>query len=128
MSQTITIPSDRNPYVVEINGVKYEYKAGSSVTVPDEVAALIANNAANAPKQDDPTVNLVTSVSSSSTDKEIPTAKAVYDAIPVVPVADNIADSTADTLAKLVTNHNALLDALKDAGIMEADEADVESK
>ena len=36
-------------------------------------------------------------------------------------VAANQADSTADTVAKVVTDFNALLKKLKDAGLMEAD-------
>lgn len=49
MSKTITIPNDKgNPVIVIINGVKYIYPAGSSQTVPDEVAALLENNKAEA--------------------------------------------------------------------------------
>ena len=49
MSKTITIPSGYgNPVVVVINGVKYIYPAGSTQTVPDEVAALLENNAEEA--------------------------------------------------------------------------------
>lgn len=39
------------------------------------------------------------------------------------PLLENQPASTADTIAKLKTDFNALLDALKSAGIMEADEA-----
>ena len=42
--------------------------------------------------------------------------------IPVVPVADNQAISTATTVELLVTDFNALLLKLKTAGIMTADE------
>ena len=43
MSKTIKIPEDRGSRViVVINGVTYVYKAGITVTVPDEVAAAIA--------------------------------------------------------------------------------------
>lgn len=41
MSKTITIPTWRNPYEVEINGVKYSYPAGSTQTVDNHVAAVI---------------------------------------------------------------------------------------
>ena len=40
------------------------------------------------------------------------------------PQAANQADSTADTVAKLVTDFNGLLDKLKEAGLMAADAAD----
>lgn len=44
MSTSITIPSDRGSRItVVINGVTYVYQAGATVTVPDEVAAAIAN-------------------------------------------------------------------------------------
>lgn len=44
MSKSITIPSDRGSRItVVINGVTYVYQAGATVTVPDEVAAAIAN-------------------------------------------------------------------------------------
>lgn len=44
MSQSITIPADRGSRItVTINGVKYVYAAGETATVPDEVAAAIAD-------------------------------------------------------------------------------------
>jgi hypothetical protein len=49
MAKTITIPSDQgNPVVVVLNGKKYTYTAGDTVSVPDAVAALIENNQGNA--------------------------------------------------------------------------------
>lgn len=48
MSKQITIPSDNGtPVVVVLNGVKYSFAAGDTVTVPDEVAALFESNEAN---------------------------------------------------------------------------------
>ena len=47
MSVTIKIPEGNHPYVCNINGVKYYYAAGSTVEVPDAVAALIQQNASN---------------------------------------------------------------------------------
>ena len=49
MSKTITIPSDLTRLEVEINGVHYTYTGGETVEVPDDVAALLQNNAANSP-------------------------------------------------------------------------------
>lgn len=44
MSKEITIPTGRgNPVFVVLNGVRYTYTAGETVTVPDEVAALFEN-------------------------------------------------------------------------------------
>lgn len=50
MSKTITIPDDLTRLEVEINGVHYTYTGGETVEVPDEVAALLQNNAANSPE------------------------------------------------------------------------------
>ena len=48
MSKTIRIPDDRgNPVNVVINGKKYIYTAGDTVSVPDEVAALFEANDGN---------------------------------------------------------------------------------
>ena len=45
MSKQITIPTGRgNPVFVVLNGVRYTYTAGDTVTVPDDVAALFENN------------------------------------------------------------------------------------
>lgn len=50
MSKTIVIPNDRGSRVrVVINHKVYEYAAGSTQTVPDEVAALLENSTAEAP-------------------------------------------------------------------------------
>ena len=50
MSKFIKIPSYQNPYEVIINGVKYQYPAGQTCMVPDEVAMVIKNVEHNAPK------------------------------------------------------------------------------
>lgn len=45
MSKTIRIPTDKGSrIVVTINKEKYIYEAGDTVTVPDEVAALLESN------------------------------------------------------------------------------------
>ena len=50
MSKTIVIPTDRGSRVrVVINHKVYEYAAGTTQTVPDEVAALLSDSAAEAP-------------------------------------------------------------------------------
>lgn len=54
MSTTITIPSDVTRLEVEINGRHYTYQGGATVSVPDEVAALINNNLANKPTETRP--------------------------------------------------------------------------
>lgn len=49
--KTVTIPSDTKPYFdCTINGRHYRYKAGATMSVPDEVAELIASIEAQKPK------------------------------------------------------------------------------
>ena len=50
--KTIQIPKNSNPFTVEINNHVYQYKAGETVEVPDEVAAAIEDALELAPKQD----------------------------------------------------------------------------
>jgi hypothetical protein len=52
MSKTITIPKDRDPFVVIVNGVEYKYPAGETVTVPDSVADVIEKYENAKPKPD----------------------------------------------------------------------------
>lgn len=52
MSKTITIPKDRDPFVVIVNGVEYKYPAGQTVTVPDSVADVIEKYENAKPKPD----------------------------------------------------------------------------
>ena len=51
MSKSVTIPSYNDPFVVEVNNTKYSYPAGTTQTVPDEVACVIDNINANMPKE-----------------------------------------------------------------------------
>lgn len=50
MSKYIKIPNHQNPCEIIINGVKYQYPAGETCLVPDEVAMVIENVENNAPK------------------------------------------------------------------------------
>jgi len=47
MSKVITIPTCRDPFKITINHVSYEYPAGATVEVPDEVAAQIEHHIKN---------------------------------------------------------------------------------
>lgn len=51
MSKSITVPTGMKPLEIMINRRRYVLTPGTTVTVPDEVAELLANNAANAPQQ-----------------------------------------------------------------------------
>lgn len=76
------IPSSQGTFWrCTINDVTYEYKAGETVDVPDFVGAIIDNELRQRPTYDDPTVRLTTEISEASTDKEVPSAKAVMNAI-----------------------------------------------
>lgn len=58
--KTITIPANvMNPYVVDINGMKYSYAAGSTVSVPDEVAEAITNALRLSPRENPPAAGSV---------------------------------------------------------------------
>lgn len=48
--KTVKIPSNMNPYVVEVNGRRYVLKAGETMTVEDEVADAILSASLLAPK------------------------------------------------------------------------------
>lgn len=50
MAKTVTIPAGDNPFICKINDVYYSYPAGTTVEVPDAVAALIQANAGNREK------------------------------------------------------------------------------
>lgn len=51
MSKSVKIPAGTDPWVCRINERVYSYPAGSTQVVLDEVAALIGDNAAMAPKE-----------------------------------------------------------------------------
>ena len=52
MSQSVKIPSNMKPnWICEINGKTYSYTAGSTQSVPDEVASLITQINAMKPKK-----------------------------------------------------------------------------
>lgn len=52
MSITVKIPEGNNPFTCYVGNKKYTYLAGSTQSVPDNVAAVIANiNAARQPKR-----------------------------------------------------------------------------
>ena len=53
MAQTVKIPDSSNPFVVKINNYEYSYKAGTTQSVPDEVAAVIAAHNSARPVPDE---------------------------------------------------------------------------
>lgn len=122
MSKSVTIPSNMNPWVCNINGVVYSYKAGSTQTVPDEVASLIENiNAMTPTPVPDGAVGQVWTRNADGTAewKDIPEyelSAATETVLGGVKMGAAVADaaSTAPTAAEF----KALLDSLRGAGII----------
>ena len=50
MAKKITIPKCRNPFVVIVNGIRYEYESEKEYEVPDEVAEVIQFHVDSKPK------------------------------------------------------------------------------
>lgn len=46
----ITIPKCRNPFVVILNGIRYEYESGKEIEVPEEIAEVIQFHVDSKPK------------------------------------------------------------------------------
>lgn len=123
------IPDNRNPYEVIINGAKKTYGAGETVADDAAVKQIIDDGELFPPVAipAEPPIKVLPDVTVADDGKLLGVVNGkwgVVDGIPEIPVADNQADSTADSLSKLVTDFNGLLAKLKDAGIMEADAAE----
>jgi len=67
----VTIPADMRPFRCSINGCEYEYPAGSTQYVPDEVASYIAGyNAGKAkPREYPPTPPVLPPITAGDEDK-----------------------------------------------------------
>lgn len=122
------IPDNRNPYEVIINGVKKTYGAGETVADDAAVKQIIDDGELFPPAAipAEPPIKVLPDVTVADDGKLLGVAngkwnKVAAPIIPEIPVAENQADSTAETVAALVTDFNGLLAKLKDAGIMEAD-------
>lgn len=50
MAKKIVIPKCRNPFVVIVNGTRYEYESNKEIEVPDEVAEVIQFHVDSKPK------------------------------------------------------------------------------
>ena len=123
------IPDNRNPYEVIINGVKKTYGAGETVADDAAVKQIIDDGELFPPAAipAEPPIKVLPDVTVADDGKLLGVVSGkwgVVNGIPEIPVAENQADSTAETVAALVTDFNGLLAKLKDAGIMEADAAE----
>ena len=107
MSRSVKSPTTTAPeWACEINGKVYSYPSGTTQTVPDEVAAVIANLAASEPKE---AGNLgspgqvLTRTETGTCWTSLPKGKAVADAAGNAPTA---------------AEFKALLDSLRAAGLI----------
>lgn len=118
MSKSVTIPTYMQPdFVCTINNVTYRYKAGTTQTVPDEVAELIENINASVPVENPPeTIEQMAQRVAEQAIADNVTAATETDA-GIVKMAGNVAEATSDTLVATV---NAMISALIEAGQMAA--------
>ena len=135
----ITMPTTgSNPIVIKLNEKIYSYRAGQTYAVEDEVACFIENMIANFPSGErEPNEYDLHPVAKTSamnspvgmdedgrlfgTDTMYTLPTATTSKIGGVKKAANVAASTAEDVAGCVTSINAILSALKTAGIMVAD-------
>lgn len=99
MSKSVKIPAWPDPWVCHINEKTYSYPAGTTQTVPDGVAALIAANRAMEPKETTENVGKYLRKTATGTEWA-----AVADAVGEAPTA---------------AEFKALLDSMRDAGLLE---------
>lgn len=108
MSKSVTIPSTNSPmWTCCINGTCYSYSAGSTQTVPDEVAALINDIRALDPREapEDGTAGQIwTKQATGARWADLPKGVSVADAAGSAPTAEEF---------------NALLASLRNAGFIE---------
>ena len=106
MSKSVKIPAEPNPWVCRINEKTYSYPAGTTQTVPDEVAEIIAANAAMAPQESTAGVGKFlrkTATGQEWADAPHPAGAAVADAAGAAPTA---------------AEFKVLLDSLRNAGLL----------
>ena len=106
--KTITIPTQYgNPIKVIINtGRELFFEAGKTYTVSDEVAELINALGSGVAPENSPEIEIVTVISSKSNNKELPTAKAVYDEL--VRIENKIPGAATTTAAGTVKKASKL--------------------
>ena len=147
MSKTVTIPSGDNPFIAKINDRYYSYPAGTTVSVPDEVAALIESIQGNDPPATIPAApdmprggkaNDVLMRTAAGAEWKTPNwltpsdaytlPAATEEALGGVKMAAYVEDVASDANAAAVrTGLIALIEALKEAGIVSDTEPEEES-
>lgn len=114
--KTITIPTQYgNPIKVIINtGRELYFEAGKTYTVSDEVAELINALGSGVAPENSPEIEIVTVISSKSNNKELPTAKAVYDELTRIDGKLSAATTTTAGIVKKASKLTIPLPGLSD--------------
>lgn len=106
MSKSVKIPAWPDPWICHINERTYSYPAGTTQTVPDGVAALIAANQAMEPKETTENVGKYLRKTATGTEWAAVT----------MPQGAAVANATGD--APTAAEFKALLDSLRNAGLL----------
>lgn len=106
MSKSVKIPAGPDPWVCRINEKTYSYPAGTTQTVPDEVAAVIAANQAMEPKENKGDVGKFLRRTATGTEWAAVT----------IPQGEAVANADGD--APTAAEFKALLDSLRNAGLL----------
>lgn len=104
MSQSVRIPTTANPWKCRLNGVEYSYPAGSTQTVPDGVAKIIASMGTFPPDAAEPENPWAIPMASTTAPGLVAKGAAVADAAGAAPTA---------------AEFKALLDSLRNAGVID---------
>lgn len=106
MSKSVKIPAGVDPWVCRINEKTYSYPAGSTQTVPDEVATLISDNRAQEPAENKAGVGKFLRKTATGTEwADVP-----------LPSGAAVEDAAGETVT--ATEFKALLDSLRGAGLL----------
>lgn len=104
MSVSVKIPTTANPWKCRLNGVEYSYPAGSTQTVPDGVAKIIASMGTFPPEAAEPVNPWAIPMASTTAPGLVAMGTAVADAAGAAPTA---------------AEFKALLDSLRNAGVID---------
>ena len=104
MSVRLKIPTTADPWKCRLNGVEYSYPAGSTQTVPDGVAKIIASMGTFPPEAAEPVNPWAIPHASTTAPGLVAKGAAVEDAAGAAPTA---------------AEFKALLDSLRRAGVID---------
>ena len=125
--KTITVPDiGKNPINLDINGSKYHLFVGETTTVPDEVAEIVEKLSGSVPVPVRETRDLFPVSATGEMTQPVGRDNAgnLFTQPPEPPApfpkGAAVEDATSETL---LTQFNALLDSLRDAGLIETAES-----